>query len=99
MAIDSQGRWGPATAAALKAYSSANFPPDRLTFVTDSELTEIWKIITGEAQTEVNGHADIMLDAADIPIDPGTFMEQLPTTGPIIGVGVNQAVTLEMKIK
>lgn len=99
MPIDSQGRWGPKTAQDLKAYTDATFPPNRLTFVTSGELEEIWKIITGDAQEEINDHADLDLQAGDIPVDPGSFQEQLPASGPIVGVGISQAVNLPMRIK
>lgn len=99
MSLDSQGRWGPAVANALRAWSIANLPASRTTFITDAELIEVWKIITGQHQAEVNNHADIMLSDSDIAINPGTFEEQLPTTGPIIGQGENAAVTLAQKIK
>lgn len=91
MAIDSQGRWGPAVAQALRGFS---VPQDR--FITDDELETVWKIITGQHQSELNNHQDLVLQAADIPVDPGTFTNP---AGPVTGVGVSEAVTLQQRTK
>lgn len=96
MALD-PSIWGPAIAQKLAAWASVNVPQDA--FITPGKLEEAWVVITTEDKTHINENADIMLDTADIPVLPGTFQEQLPTTGPIIGVGINQAITLEQKIK
>ena len=45
----------------------------------------------------IKNNADIDLVASDIKIDAGTFKDSLNV--PITGVGISQAVTLEMKIK
>lgn len=95
MAINSQGRWGPAVAAAVSAWSAANVPQNRTTFVTDGELVELWKVITGQHQSELNNHQDIVLQAADIKVDPGSFKDSL--LQPITGVGISEAVTLQQR--
>lgn len=92
MAIDSQGRWGPAVAAALQA-----FQPPQDSFITNAELIQVWKIITGQHQQELNNHQDIDLLASDIKVDPGTFTDSIH--GPVTGVGVSEAATLTQRTK
>lgn len=96
MALDSS-RWGPAVADAVQAWSSANVPQNRITFITNSELEDLWMVITGQHKTELNNHQDIDLLASDIKVDPGTFKDSL--TNPITGVGVSEAVTLTQRTK
>lgn len=92
MALD-ENRWGPAVAARLRTVS---IPQDR--FITNDELDTVWKAITDEHKKEVRGHADIDLENADIPVNPGTF-QTVNTSDPITGQALSAAVTLETRIK
>lgn len=65
----------------------------------EAQVRALWKAIADEICKEIKTNADIALLSGDIPVDPGTFQEQLPFVGPIIGVGVNQAVTLTGRIE
>lgn len=94
MAIDSQGRWGPAVAAAVQGFAGGLSTTE---FITNAQLEDLWKLITGEHQEEINDHADIMLQTADVSVLPGTFKDSTNTL--ITGIGINDAVTLTQKIK
>jgi hypothetical protein len=66
----------------------------------DARLRELCKAIADEVIKEVKNHADLDLEAGDIPVDPGTFVENNPVPAtPITGVGTSQAVILPMRIK
>lgn len=91
MAIDSQGRWGPAVATAVKSFAAGLSTTQ---FITDAQLTQLWKVITGQHQSELNTHQDIILQAADIKVDPGTFSNG---GGSVTGVGVSEAATLTQR--
>lgn len=65
----------------------------------EARWREIWRGIATKIVSHIQSRADIDLAISDIKVLPGTFQEQLPTNGPIIGEGVNDAVILEQKIK
>lgn len=66
---------------------------------TDETLyRQMWRAIADEIIKEIDVNADIVLNASDIPIDPGSFIDSI-TFAPITGTGQNQAVTLSGKIE
>lgn len=85
-------RLGAAMAATLKS-----FRPNPGTAVTDGVLTQMWQDVAQDIIDEINNHADIVLEAADISVLPGTFKDSL--NNPVTGTGNNDAVTLEGKIE
>lgn len=94
MAINSQDRWGPAVAVAIKNFSVGLSTTE---FITDDQLKQLWQIITGQHKTELNTNQDIQLLLNDIPVLPGSFQDS--THSPITGLGSSQAVTLTQRTK
>lgn len=90
--------WGPNVANAVATWSAANVPQDRTTFITNSELVDLWKVITQEHKAHLNDNADIQLLSNDIHVAPGTFIDSVDFNA-ITGQGENLAVTLTQKIK
>lgn len=75
------------------------FSGNALSGADETQLRNLWKAIAEEIVNEIDTFAQLDLLAADIPVDPGTFVENLPVPGtPITGVGISQAVTLVGRI-
>lgn len=86
--------------AIVDALIGAGYMPN-LTGATEARVRAEWTVIGTQIVTEVT-QATITLAEDDIhsKVQPGTFVESLPTTGPILGIGegANEAVTLEGKV-
>lgn len=66
----------------------------------ETTYRNMWKAIADEIVKEFAVNADLVLLSGDIPVNPGTFVENNPTPGtPITGVGTSQAVTLTGRIE
>jgi hypothetical protein len=86
-------RLGDKIVDALKA---AGYLPN-LTGPTEARVRAEWKVIASEIVSEIDVHADIVLETGDIQVLPGTFVDSF-TSAPTTGLGTNETVTLEGKI-
>jgi len=82
-------RLGDAIVDALK---SNGFYPGSASPSQESRSRAEWKVIAATILAELKNNQDIVLQAGDIPVDPGTFQDS--THQPITGVGVSEATTL-----
>lgn len=81
-------RLGDAIKAAVLALNGSS---GGLTGGEHSQLQAFCRAIANEIIEEIKNNADIDLQAADIPVDPGTFANG---AGPVLGTGTSQAILI-----
>lgn len=80
----SNTRLGSAIAATIQS-----FKPAAGTQITTTQLEQMWQAIAQDFIDEVNNHADITLNAADIPVPAAGIIDS--NTGACTGQAVNAA--------
>jgi hypothetical protein len=86
-------RLGNAIVDALKA---GGFYPSSHSPAQEARSRAEWSVIASTIVSEIINHQDIVLQAADIQVLPGTFMDS--RGGNVTGIGVSEPTTLSTRI-